>query len=81
MAREPGPAAGTGPAAPASGAEWRYLPAPPQATATVAYLPGGTVDVLAVSKTVLTVWALAPGAARWVKGQVLDVPVQFGSSS
>ena len=68
-----------------AGAGWRRLPAPPQTTATVAYLPGGTVDALAVSKTVLTVWALAPSSAslsaKWVKGQVLNVPVQFGSSS
>ncbi len=79
-------AAGLGPGAKGeAGAGWRHLPAPPQTTATVAYLPGGTVDALAVSKTVLTVWALAPSSAslsaKWVKGQVLDVPVQFGSSS
>jgi hypothetical protein len=84
VAREAGAGARAGAAtgtAAASGAEWSHLPAPPQATATVAYLPGGTVDALAVSKTVLTVWVLAPGSAQWVKGQVLDVPVQFGSSS
>jgi hypothetical protein len=69
-----------------SGAEasppvWEHLPAPPRATATVAFLPGGTVDALAVQSTVLTVWALSPGSGAWVKSQVLHVPVQFGSSS
>ena len=33
---------------PASG--WRQLPAPPRTTATVAFLPGGTVDALAVEE-------------------------------
>jgi hypothetical protein len=60
---------------------WESLPAPPSTTATVAFLPGGTVDALAVRNVDLTVWALSPGSDAWVKGQVLDVPVQFGSSS
>jgi hypothetical protein len=66
-------------AGPTSG--WHRLPAPPKTTATVALLPGGTVDALAVKNTVLTVWALSPGTTGWVKAQVLNVPVQFGSSS
>ncbi len=64
---------------PASG--WDQLPAPPKTTATVAFLRGGTVDALAVKRTVLTVWALSPGTTRWAKAQVLNVPIQFGSSS
>jgi hypothetical protein len=66
------------------GTGWHTLAAPPAATATVAFLPGGTVDALAVKRSVLTVWALSPastGPTGWVKAQVLDVPVQFGSSS
>jgi hypothetical protein len=63
------------------GLSWRDLPAPPNSTATVAFLPGGTVDALAVKSTTLTVWALSPGTTSWAKAQVLDVPVQFGSSS
>jgi hypothetical protein len=63
------------------GSGWQTIPAPPGATATVAFLPGGTVDALAVKRDILTVWALTPGATTWVKAQVLDVPVQFGSSS
>ncbi len=64
---------------PASG--WHRWPAPPKATATVAFLRGGTVDALTVKRTVLTVWALSPGTTRWAKAQVLDVPIQFGSSN
>ena len=64
---------------PSSG--WDQLPAPPKTTATVAFLRGGTVDALAVKRTVLTVWALSPGTTRWAKAQVLNVPIQFGSSS
>jgi len=60
---------------------WEHFPAPPQTTATVAFLPGGTIDALAVHNVVLTVWALSSGSSAWVKKQVLDVPVQFGSSS
>ncbi|HTT92932.1 MAG TPA: hypothetical protein VMF65_25485 [Acidimicrobiales bacterium] len=60
---------------------WEHFPAPPQTTATVAFLPGGTIDALAVHNVVLTVWALSSGSSAWVKRQVLDVPVQFGSSS
>ena len=63
------------------GLSWRALPAPPNSTATVAFLPGGTVDALAVKSTILTVWALSPGTTTWAKAQVLDVPVQLGSSS
>ena len=64
-----------------AGSGWHILPAPPATTATVAFLPGGTVDALAVKRVILTVWALSPGSTGWVKTQVLDVPVQFGSSS
>ncbi len=32
------------------GLSWRDLPAPPNSTATVAFLPGGTVDALAVKE-------------------------------
>ncbi len=64
-----------------STSRWDQLPAPPKTTATVAFLRGGTVDALAVKRAVLTVWALSPGTTRWAKAQVLNVPIQFGSSS
>lgn len=58
---------------------WRSLPALPPGTATLALGPGGT-DALAVHRTLLTVWRLAPGDAAWSKAQAISVPIQFGSS-
>jgi hypothetical protein len=63
------------------GAAWRSLPTPPPGTATLAPGPNARFDALAVDRTVLTVWQLAPGSASWVKTQTIKVPVQFGSSS
>ena len=50
----------------------------PARTATLAPGPGGGYDALAASGSVLTVWRLA--AAAWAKAQVIDVPIQYGSS-
>ena len=61
-----------------SGAAWRALPPLPAGTATLAAGPGGGYDALAVSRSVLTVWRL--GAAAWAKAQVIDVPIEYGSS-
>jgi hypothetical protein len=65
----------------ARGAPWRQLRKPPAGTATVAYVPGGTLDALAVSSTVLNVWALRRAGGGWAKYEVVHVPIQFGSSS
>jgi hypothetical protein len=65
-----------GPAGP-----WRPLPTLPAATATLAPEPAGGLDALAVHRTVLTVWRLAPGSASWARTQTINVPIQFGSSS
>jgi hypothetical protein len=62
------------------GAPWRALPALPPGTATLAAGPAGGFDALAVHRTTLTVWQLAPGSAAWASAQVINVPVQFGSS-
>ena len=59
---------------------WHELPPPPAGTATVAF-GGVDPDALVVSGTVLTVWSLGLGANAWAKGQIIRVPVQFGSSS
>ena len=59
---------------------WHELPPPPAGTATVAF-GGAGLDALVVSGTVLTVWSLALGPHTWAKGQIIRVPVQFGSSS
>ena len=63
------------------GAAWRALPALPPGTATLAPGPAGGFDALAVHRTKLTVWQLAPGSAAWAKAQAINVPIQFGSSS
>jgi len=62
-------------------ARWRALPALPPGTATLAAGPAAGFDALAVDRTTMTVWQLAPGSAAWVKEQVVNVPIQFGSSS
>jgi hypothetical protein len=64
-----------------SGSGWRQLSRPPPGTSTLAFGPGTSVAALAVSGTVLTVWAWSTGSAKWLEKQVMHVPVQFGSSS
>ncbi|MBV9095192.1 MAG: hypothetical protein JO132_15160 [Streptosporangiaceae bacterium] len=74
------------------GAAWRPLPAVPAGTATLAAGPGW-LDALAVEGARLTVYqmagspagssgwaAYAPPGGRWVKEQVINVPIQYGSS-
>jgi hypothetical protein len=63
------------------GSAWEHIAPPPAGTATIAPGTAGTLDALVTDDTVLSVWTLAPKATRWVKGQVIDVPIQFGSSS
>jgi hypothetical protein len=63
------------------GDPWHAPPAPPAGTATVAFGPHGAVQALAVDTATLTVWNLPPGGSAWVKGQVLQVPIEYGSSS
>jgi hypothetical protein len=60
------------------GGGWRNLPTPPAGTSTVAFGPGSSVDALSVRESVLTVWSLT--AQRWTRGQVIDVPIEYGSS-
>lgn len=63
-----------------TGATWRTLPAPPPGTATLAPGPAGGFDALAVHRTRLTIWQLAPGSRTWAATQTINVPIQFGSS-
>jgi hypothetical protein len=51
----------------------------PGRTATLAPEPGGWYDALAVSGSTLTVWRLTTTA--WVKVQLINVPIEYGSSS
>jgi hypothetical protein len=59
---------------------WRTLPALPAGTATLAPGPAGEIDALAVHRTKLTIWQLAPGSPAWNATQTITVPIQFGSS-
>jgi hypothetical protein len=61
------------------GGAWRALPAMPAGTQTLAPVPDGGYDALAVSGSRLTVWQLE-GTASWVQVQVIDVPIEYGSS-
>ncbi len=64
------------------GHRWQALPALPPGTLTLAAGPSkGTVDALAVHRTILQVWQTTLGAATWTKSQTLKVAVPFGSSS
>lgn len=59
---------------------WRALPAVPPGTAALAPGPGDGFDALAVSGSKLTVWRLSPGTTAWAKTQVINVPIEYGSS-
>ncbi len=63
------------------GTSWQPLPALPPGTATLAPGPAGGLDALAVHRTTLTIWHLAPGSTTWHTTQTINVPIQFGSSS
>ncbi|MBV9206819.1 MAG: hypothetical protein JO037_15840 [Actinobacteria bacterium] len=68
------------------GASWRSLPSVPPGTATLAPPDSGpgpgaaedSYDALAVAGSRLTVWRLVQAA--WTKVQLINVPVQYGSS-
>jgi hypothetical protein len=64
-----------------TGSSWQPLPPLPPGTATLAPGPGGTVDALAIHGGTLTIWQLASGGSTWAKIQVINVPIQYGSSS
>ena len=59
---------------------WQPLPALPPGTATLAPVPAGGWDALAVHGTRLTIWQLPPGHTAWAATQTISVPIQFGSS-
>jgi hypothetical protein len=65
---------------------WRALPPVPAGTMTLApagtgtaAAGGGAYDALAVAGSKLTVWQLA--ATAWAKVQLINVPIEYGSSS
>ncbi len=57
---------------------WSRLPAPPAGTATAAFSAGGAVDSFVPRDSTLTIWSLA--SKRWTKSEVINVPIQYGSS-
>ena len=59
---------------------WQALPVLPAGTATLAAGPSGGWNALAVHRSQLTIWQAAPGARSWSSGQVIKVPVPYGSS-
>jgi hypothetical protein len=61
-------------------ASWHRLPALPAGTATLALGTAGQADALAVHGSTLTIWQVSAGGSAWAKIQVLDVPIQYGSS-
>jgi len=65
-----------------SGATWDQLPPPPSNTATVAFssTSPSMIDAFTVHNSTMTVWALDSGSRNWVKGQVVQVAIEFGSS-
>ena len=60
---------------------WRALPAVPPGTAALAPGPSGGFDALAVSGSKLTIWRLDQVATAWTRTQVINVPIEYGSSS
>ena len=63
------------------GSSWRQMPPPPLSTATVAFSStSSTTDAFAVHDSTMTVWTFGSGSSGWVKGQVMQVPIEFGSS-
>ncbi len=59
---------------------WRRLPALPPGTATVAFSAAGPADALAVHGSTLTVWQVAAAGQAWTRVQVINVPIEYGSS-
>ena len=61
-----------------SAPRWLHLASPPAGTSAVVATPGGGFDALVPRQSVLDVYTLRSG--RWDRSQVLDVPIQYGSS-
>jgi hypothetical protein len=61
------------------GSSWTMLPELPSGTQEVSLSSGGQIDALAVSSSVLTDWQLV--TSGWKREQIINVPIQYGSSS
>lgn len=62
------------------GGTWRRLPALPPGTQALAVSAAGRAEALASRASVLTVWQAGPAPAAWARQQVINVPIQYGSS-
>lgn len=60
--------------------QWETLPVLPSGTAALVPGAGGRTDALAVHRSILTIWQLAPQGTAWTKEQTINVPIQYGSS-
>ena len=63
------------------GGAWETFAAPPAGTEAIVADGSGGLDAIAVSGARFTDWALAQGATSWVKGQSIEVPIEYGSSN
>jgi hypothetical protein len=63
------------------GRAWSTLPDPPAGTQTLVFGATGKVDALSVDRTTFTDWSLPDSSGSWTRAQVIDVPIEFGSSS
>jgi hypothetical protein len=63
-----------------AGSQWHALPALPPGSATLAPGTSGQTDALAVHGSTLTIWQFLAGGSAWTKTQVINVPIQYGSS-
>jgi hypothetical protein len=63
------------------GGTWQQLPALPAGTQTLALGTGGRVEALAAHRSIMTAWGHDPASPGWAKEQVINVPIQYGSSS
>jgi hypothetical protein len=61
------------------GTSWQVQPSPPPGTEAVALTNDGPGQALSVNSATLTIWSLSSGS--WVKGQVMNVAIDYGSSS
>jgi hypothetical protein len=61
-------------------AAWDVLTPPPRGTLGAAFSPG-RIDAVTVHSSTLIDYAFDESTATWVRSQVIDVPIQYGSSS
>jgi hypothetical protein len=72
--------AGTAAVITSAASSWQRLPALPPGTATLVLGAAGPADAFAVHGSKLTVWQLPAGGQAWTRTQVINVPIQYGSS-